>query len=84
MTMLETKETKVVDNLRVGKPDIEPSAPSHLPGIHQGNKKGNLKRNAGLKPTGPLTASGSARRSTGINPKHREPIDPRMPRLSPA
>jgi hypothetical protein len=82
--MLQTKETRVVDNLRVGKPDTDPAAPAHQPGIHQGNKKGNLKRNAGLQPTGPLTASGSARRSTGINAKHREPIDPRMPRLSPA
>jgi hypothetical protein len=83
MTMLQN-ETRVVDNLRVGKADIDPAAPAHLPGVHQGNKVGNLKRNAGLHPTGPLTATGSARRSTGINPQAREPIDPRMPRLSPA
>ena len=82
--MLETNEPRVIDNLRVGKADIDPAASSHLFGVHQGNKRGNLKRNAGLHPTGLLTARGSARRSTGINPKAREPIDPRMPRLSPA
>jgi hypothetical protein len=29
-------------------------------------------------------AEATARRSTGINPSDREPIDPRMPRLTPA
>jgi hypothetical protein len=35
---------------------------------------------AGHKPDGTSTAE----RSTGIDPKAREPIDPRMPNLSPA
>jgi hypothetical protein len=82
--MLQRTEPHVVDHLRVGKPDVDPSAPAHQRGVHQGNKKGNLKDNRGLEPTGPLTARGSARRSTGINPKARDPIDPRSPNLSPA
>jgi hypothetical protein len=83
--MLRTdQERRLVDNLRVGQPQVDPAAPAHQPGIHQGNKKGNLKRNSGLHPTDALTARGSAERSTGINPRARNPIDPRMPNLSPA
>ena len=65
--------------MRLGKPDIEPDAPSHTPGIKQGNSKGNYERQDGHLPDGRSTAA----RSTGINPKAREPIDPRMPNLSP-
>jgi hypothetical protein len=65
--------------MRLGKPDIEPDTPSHTPGIKQGNSKGNYERQTGHLPDGRSTAA----RSTGINPKAREPIDPRMPNLSP-
>jgi len=82
--MLRTEEHRIVDNLRVGPPHIDPAAPSHQTGVHQGNRKGNLKRNSGLHPTDAWTARGSAERSTGINPHARNPIDPRMPNLSPA
>jgi hypothetical protein len=54
--------------------------PAHTPGINQGNAKGNYEKQVGHKPDGRSTAA----RSTGIAPKAREPIDPRMPNLSPA
>jgi hypothetical protein len=57
-----------------------PDMPSHVKGIKQGNATGNYERMAGHKPDGRSTAE----RSTSINPKGAEPIDPRMPNLSPA
>jgi hypothetical protein len=53
--------------------------PAHTPGIKQGNSKGNYDSQVGHNPDGTSTAE----RSTGINPKSRDPIDPRMPNLSP-
>jgi hypothetical protein len=67
-------------NLRIGKPDVQPDAPAHTPGIKAGNSKGNYERQAGHMPDG----RSSSARSTGINPKMEEPIDPSMPNLSPA
>ena len=52
---------------------------AHTPGIRQGNARGNYGKQPGHRPDGTSTAE----RSTGINPKAREPIDPRMPNLSP-
>jgi hypothetical protein len=66
-------------NLRVGKPDVAPDAPAHVKGVKQGNAKGNYERQAGHLPDGRSTAE----RSTGIDPKARNPIDPAMPNLSP-
>ncbi|HVV82446.1 MAG TPA: hypothetical protein VHE35_05175 [Kofleriaceae bacterium] len=62
--------TKVVANVRVGKAEVSPTAPSHVRGVSQGN--------AGHG------AAGDARRSTGIRPEDHDVIDPRMPRISPA
>jgi len=45
----------------------------------QGNSTGNYEKQAGHLPDGRSTAE----RSTGINPKSRNPIDPRMPNISP-
>jgi hypothetical protein len=59
--------------------DVKPDAPSHVKGIPQGNSKGNYEKMAGHRPDGTSTAE----RSTGINAKNEEPIDPRMPNLSP-
>jgi len=67
-------------NIKVGKPDVAPDAPAHTPGIPQGNSRGNYEKQAGHLPDGRATAE----RSTGINPKSRDAIDPRMPNLSPA
>jgi hypothetical protein len=61
-----------------GRPKAD--APAHTAGIKQGNSKGNYERMAGHNPDGTSTAA----RSTGVNSQAREPIDPRMPNLSPA
>ena len=53
---------------------------SHTKGVAQGNSRGNYDKMSGHKPDGRSTAA----RSTGINTKGAEPIDPRMPNLSPA
>ena len=53
---------------------------THVKGIKSGNATGNYARQSGHKPDGTSTQE----RSTGINAKDREPIDPRMPNLSPA
>jgi hypothetical protein len=65
--------------LRVGTPSIRPDATAHHEGNKQGNSVGNYERQAGHLPDGRSTAS----RSTGIAPSRHEPIDPRMPNLSP-
>ncbi|MDX6724275.1 MAG: hypothetical protein QOD44_3917 [Solirubrobacteraceae bacterium] len=67
-------------NLRLGKHDVKPDAPAHKAGVRMGNSKGNYDKQAGHFPDG----RSSAQRSTGINPQAEEPIDPRMPNLSPA
>ncbi len=73
-----------IANVEVGKPDTSPSKPSHVKGVREANTPGGVRREPGLRelPDGSLLANG--RRSTGINPKRREPIDPRSPRLTPA
>jgi hypothetical protein len=54
--------------------------PTHTPGTKQGNSTGNYERMSGHLPDGRSTAE----RSTGVNAGKRDPIDPRMPNLSPA
>ncbi|MGA2924914.1 MAG: hypothetical protein ABSG43_02780 [Solirubrobacteraceae bacterium] len=63
-----------------GKADVTPDLPAHVPGIREGNATGSYEKMPGHNPDGTSTAA----RSTGINPKAREPIDPSMPNLSPA
>jgi hypothetical protein len=80
---------KIIANIRVGKAQISTSTPSHVGGIRQGNRLGGFDHTPGLRATneqgsGRPTGVGTARRSTGINAKARNPIDPRMPNLSPA
>jgi hypothetical protein len=75
---------EIVGNVRVGKRDVSPSAPSHLAGVRKGNRRKMLARSPGIKFVGPLRAEATARRSTGVNPDARNPIDPRMPFLTPA
>jgi hypothetical protein len=69
-----------MENIKLGPPDVSPDTPAHVPGINQGNAKGNYEKMRGHKPDGTSTAE----RSTGINPGKREPIAPGMPNLSPA
>lgn len=77
------KSRKESGNLRVGKADVRLDAASHVPGVPQGNALGGNKRERGLEPKG-RGATGTARRSTSINPHARNPIDPRSPNLSPS
>ncbi len=67
------------DNLKVGKAQVRPDKPTHVLGNEEGNKPGNYEKSPGHLPDGRSTA----RRSTGILPKKHEPIDPRMPNISP-
>jgi hypothetical protein len=66
--------------IKLGKAEVTSDLPAHTPGIQQGNAKGSYEKMAGHEPDGTSTAA----RSTGINPKTHEPIDPSMPNLSPA
>jgi hypothetical protein len=68
-----------VPNINRGKPEVTPDLPAHTPGIQQGNSKGNYEKMPGHNPDGTSTAE----RSTGVNPKTHDPIDPSMPNLSP-
>ena len=73
----------VIANIRVGRPDVDPSAPSHVRGVFQGNHPHVAQRHKGIEEDGEH-ARGDARRSTGIRPADHDAIDPRMPKLSPA
>ena len=73
---------ETIDNLVVGKPDVEPSAPSHSIGVREGNSRKSLMREPGIKHAG-VMARATVRRSTGVNPEGHQPIDPRMPVLTP-
>jgi hypothetical protein len=57
----------------------KPDAPSHVRGIKTGNATGNYDSMTGHNADGTSTAE----RSTGVNAGAAEPIDPRMPNLSP-
>ncbi len=80
---------RIFANLRVGEPDVSPSAPSHVQGIRQGNHRGAAHQR-GFYSTGPAPRRGisdvkaTAARSTGINPGARDPIDPSSPNLPPS
>ena len=65
--------------IRTGKADVDTGVPTHVKGIKQGNSTGNYESQVGHLPDGRRTAAAS----TGVNAKAREPIDPRMPNLSP-
>jgi len=66
-------------DVRTGRPDVDIDALGHVKGTRQGNSRGNYERMRGHRADGTSTAA----RSTGINVKGMEPIDPRMPNLSP-
>jgi hypothetical protein len=63
-----------------GSGDVKTDASAHTKGIKQGNSTGNYDSMSGHNADG----TSSAERSTGIDAAAREPIDPRMPNLSPA
>ncbi len=77
------------EGIRVGKPDTTHDAPAHTPGIKQGNEPGGTDADPGLEETGEVGAGrpsmvSTARKSTGINPEKRNPIDSNSPNLPPA
>jgi hypothetical protein len=82
--MMKKSSEQIVGNIRVGKADVDPEAPSHVRGVFQGNHPHKLERHKGIDNESESRAEGSARRSTGIRAKHHDVIDPRMPKLSPA
>jgi hypothetical protein len=65
--------------IRTGKPDASPNTPGHTRGIRQGNE-GPFDKQRGHLADGRATSE----RSTGVNPKAHNPIDPSMPNLPPA
>jgi hypothetical protein len=76
-------------HLRVGKPDTKMDAPSHVNGVNQGNAPGGIEQDPGIEYTGERgagkpTSRATARMSTSINAKARNPIDPNMPNMPPA
>jgi hypothetical protein len=71
---------ETIDGIRTGHPKAGPETPAHVPGIRSGNDPRPHETAPGHLPDGRSTA----RRSTGINARDREPIQPDMPNLSPA
>jgi hypothetical protein len=72
----------ILSNVRRGKPKARPDASAHTSGIPEGNRRPGADRDFVVVDHGTIRAT--ARRSTGINPSRREPIDPRSPHLTPA
>jgi hypothetical protein len=62
--------------------DVTPDLPSHTPGTPKGEER--VLREGREPGRDDPRASRTARDSTSINPKDRDPIDPRMPHLPPA
>jgi|GEM_PF-282646 len=73
------QESSRASRIRVGKPQVRPAKPSHVAGVREGNEPGSYRSQPGHLPDGRSTA----RRSTGINARNRNPIDPSSPNLSP-
>jgi hypothetical protein len=86
--MQPTKGGNKYGGIRVGKPDTKPDVSAHIKGVRQGNKPGGIDKDPGLFTSGEAganrpSATSTARKSTGINPKKRNPIDPNSPNLPP-
>ena len=60
------------------KHDTTPDKPSHTPGTRKGEEWSLYSTEPGRE-----NNTTTARNSTGINAKKRQPIDPRMPNLTP-
>jgi hypothetical protein len=65
--------------IRAGDSDVDTKDLGHIKGVKQGNATGNYEKQAGHLPDGRRTAEAS----TGVNAEAANPIDPRMPNLSP-
>lgn len=71
--------TVTENGIRVGRADVRQDTPAHTPRTGSGNEKGRYGKQAGHERDGRSTA----RRSTGIRPRDRDPIVPGAPNLSP-
>jgi hypothetical protein len=81
------RDGKRVANVRVGKAEGQQTTASHTAGVKRGTAPRGFQKEEGIEdaPPGakPDGARATGRRSTSINPKGHEPIDPRMPKLAP-
>jgi hypothetical protein len=64
--------------IRVGKPQAKPDTPTHVKGLHQGNK-GPRHHQPGHHEDG----TADARRSTGVHWKRHNRVMESMPSISP-
>ncbi|AZQ74807.1 MULTISPECIES: hypothetical protein [Streptomyces] len=64
--------------IRVGKADVKPDTPTHVRGVHEGNK-GPHTRQTGHHEDG----TSDARRSTGIHAKGHDALLDVMPNIPP-
>lgn len=67
--------------ITVGKPDVRMDRPAHVAGVRRGNQPRMGRHQPGHRCGADRS---TARRSTGINARHRDPVLPDMPNLSPA
>ncbi len=74
-----TRICREIEGIQIGKARAKPTTPTHVRGTRGGNDPGNYARSPGHLPDGRSTA----RRSTGINAKKRNPLLGEMPNLSP-
>jgi hypothetical protein len=74
---------EIIGNIRVGKREVDPWTAGHTRLVREGNRGTSPIRETGVKRVGPMFARATTRRSTGINPRGRTPIDPRMPLITP-
>jgi hypothetical protein len=75
---------ETIGNIHVGRPQIAPDAPAHTRGVREGNQPPAIARDPGIRRSGRFIAAATVRRSTGVNARAHQPIDPRMPILTPA
>lgn len=68
---------QVTPHVTVGKKQVKLTTPSHVAGVVEGNAPYRVSEDSAQRGAKPG-------RSTGINPKGHEPIDPSMPKLTPA
>ena len=79
------KTMGTISNVRVGKPDTKPSAlEPHERHARRERAPTGQRVEPGFKVARREGSARPGRRSTGINAKDREPIDPRSPKLTPA
>jgi hypothetical protein len=75
--------TMTIANVQVGPASTHNAAPAHTAGVRFGNRVRPVERVRGLREENRLFAVATAERSTGINPRRRNPIDPDSPNLPP-